>query len=88
MHTVCFDDEVESRARLIATTAQRMVDHFEDPSEYCHPACMHCAIEMARTDLEVQPGWTCCDAARSITDAAVRLATHMLGATTVEDRIP
>lgn len=82
-----FSEEIERRAQILAATARRTIDTFEDPSEYCHPACPRCALELARANLEGQHGWACCDAARAITDSAAELAAQWLRVATVTDRI-
>ena len=87
MDTLASDD-IESRARLIAARAQRLLDDEEaDWSGYCLPGCSLCAIELAREQLDEERYWTAAEEARAAGDEAMRQARGMVEGTGLYERV-
>ncbi len=81
-------DDVISRAQLIATRAQRLLDDEEaDWSGYCHPACPLCAIDLAREQLDEEHGWAGIDDARAAGDEAACSARKWIEGAIVQEQV-
>ena len=81
-------DEVAERTHLIAARARRLLYECDQAEWglYCVPGCPHCAVELAREQLDEERGWATTEESRATSEAAMRCAADLVEGAGIQER--